>query len=148
MERNNRITTQLRVLFLGACLVLACRGDGVPTTGANPPPTAPGANNSAALPANQQCLPAMICDEWAGCALVEKNPQGHWTVVVAEADRLRPAQVVSVENACTDGNNCQAAKAVPPGVTCAPHTIPPVIKKPDYACVWEKAICRMTKAAH
>ena len=126
---------------LGAVMVLAlaaCRGDG--PHGAPAPPSGTPQSSEAAPLAEHQCLPAMICDEWAGCALVAKDPQGRWSVVVA--DRLPKGELVRVENGCTTGAMCLTAKAVPRGVTCAPHTIPPLISPPGYTCVRDASSCR------
>jgi hypothetical protein len=95
------------------------------------PPAAP----AAALPAGQQCLLAMICDAWSGCALVENGK-------VVSADRLSPGEPVSIANGCTNGATCLAAKAVPKGATCPVYSIPPVIGPPRYSCAFDGSTCR------
>jgi hypothetical protein len=139
-----RTSIPLQALLVGLAMTAACRGEPVPAAhGAAPGgdvAAVPAGSGGAAAPAEQRCLPATICDQWAGCALVVKDPHGHWTVVAA--DRLKPGEPVRVENACTTGVSCPAAKAAPRDVTCPPIAVPPVISPPDYACVLDHASCR------
>ncbi|HEX8112129.1 MAG TPA: hypothetical protein VF516_30560, partial [Kofleriaceae bacterium] len=104
-------------------------GTGAPVgTGSSSVPVPP------PLPAGRQCLPAMICNDWAGCALVENSK-------VVSADRLVAGEPVSIGNGCTTGATCIAARAVPKGVTCPVDTIPPRIDPPLYTCAWDGTAC-------
>jgi hypothetical protein len=137
-------TTSRATLVLGLCALCAaaaCRGDAAGTHAAPASESAGGAGGSA--PAGQRCLPAMICDQWAGCALIARDAQGAWSVIAA--DRLKPGEPVRVENACTTGASCEAAKAAPRDVACPPTETPPIISPPDYACVWERGSCASRK---
>ena len=121
----------------------ACRsGDtpGAPRAAAGEPPSAapPNAGDAAprhALRDGQQCVPAMICDAWSGCALVAGGK-------VVAAERLPAGEPVRIENACSNGVTCTAAKATPAGTPCPPRGIPPVIEPPTYTCVWDGIACR------
>jgi hypothetical protein len=119
----------MRWLLLLA-VVCACRGEPPPSsrpaTGASPLPPP--------VPAGHQCLPAMICNDWVGCALVAADK-------VVSADRLPAGQPVTIDNACTDGKRCVAARALPAGVACQPDKIPPRIAPPPYTCVWDGKAC-------
>jgi hypothetical protein len=88
------------------------------------------------LPAGHQCLPAMICDDWSGCALVAAGK-------VVAADRLKAGAPVTVANVCSTGVTCIAARGIAPaGVTCPLHLVPPVIAPPPYTCAWDGAACK------
>jgi len=101
----------------------------------DPPASGRPAAPSRTLPADQQCLPAMICDAWSGCALIAGNQ-------VVAADQLRAGEPVRVENGCTTGATCIAAKATPAGTQCPLRGIPPKIDPPPYACAWDGTACR------
>lgn len=133
-------------VLAGAAIIVgaaACRSGDTPSAprpAAGDPPRVPpaGAGDTApqrALPAGQQCLPAMICDAWSGCAIVAGGK-------VIAAERLPAGEPVRVENACSNGVTCTAAKATPAGTPCPPRGIPPVIEPPSYTCVWDGAACR------
>jgi hypothetical protein len=89
-----------------------------------------------------QCLPANVCDKWAGCALVGKDAAGHWQI--ASADALAPGDYVNVRSVCTNGSTCVAAQGVPKGVVCPPWTAVPMIAPAGYACVSDAAGCHKT----
>jgi hypothetical protein len=108
-------------------LALACASD--------PPTSSRPATPSKTLPSGQQCLPAMICDAWSGCALIAGNK-------VVAADQLPAGEPVRVENGCTTGATCTAAKATPAGTQCPLRGIPPKIDPPTYACTWDGTACR------
>jgi hypothetical protein len=97
-------------------------------------------SGSSAAPRDRLCLPAMICLEWAGCALVAPNGTGKGTVI--SADRLKPGEPVRLDNGCNNGATCPAAKAAPRDVTCPPIEIPPVLGPPSYRCVLDGDRCR------
>jgi hypothetical protein len=88
----------------------------------------------------QRCLPAMICDSWAGCAFVSGNAQDGW--FVSDAEQLAGGAAVSLKkNACTVGPPCEAAWAPPERGVCPPWTAPPYIPAPTYRCVAEGSRC-------
>jgi hypothetical protein len=128
-----------RVAALLACLAMlaSCRGDHAGGTAA---PSSPAGSGAPAAPSGErQCLPLLICTEWAGCALVARDAQSQWTVVAA--DRVQPGEPVRVENACNTGGTCTAAKASPRDVQCPPIEIPPLIAPPGYTCAMNGASC-------
>src|SRR4051812_11464953 len=45
-------------------------------------------SSSAGIRADDQCLPAMICDQWVGWALIRKNERSEWFVL--SADHVKP----------------------------------------------------------
>lgn len=108
-------------------VALACASD--PSTSSRT------ATPSQTLPSGQQCLPAMICDAWSGCALIAGNK-------VVAADQLPTGEPVRVENGCTTGATCTAAKATPAGTQCPLRGIPPKIDQPTYTCTWNGTACR------
>jgi len=113
----------------GRCEATATGPDGQPTR----------------VPVEQQCLPAMICDAWAGCALVTGNAQDGW--FVAEGEKVPRGEIAAVGNVCTVGNRCEAAKVLPPGVVCPPWSVPPRIEAPRYTCGLESGTCRARSAS-
>ena len=92
-----------------------------------------------------RCLPAMVCDEWKGCASVQGDDQNGW--FADQSDEVSRGDPVLVENGCTTERSkaCLAAKLTVPGVVCAPHTLPPKIAPPTYGCVNEAGTCRVAK---
>ncbi|MDI1476264.1 hypothetical protein [Polyangium sp. y55x31] len=92
------------------------------------------------VPVEQQCLPAMLCDAWAGCALVTGNAQDGW--FVAEGEQVPRGELATVKNVCTVGDRCEAARVLPPGVVCPPWSVPPRIEAPPYTCALEGGRCR------
>jgi hypothetical protein len=91
----------------------------------------------------RKCLPAMICDEWAGCALVAGNAQDGW--FVQESSRVAVGTLAALEkNVCTaaDAGRCEAARLYPPDAACPPHTEPPLIAAPPFSCTLESGRCR------
>jgi hypothetical protein len=119
----------MRILLLLA-LVCACRSEPQPSsrpaTGASPLPPP--------VPAGHQCLPAMICNDWVGCALVAADK-------VVSADKLAAGEPVKIGNECSGGKHCVAARALPAGVQCPPSEIPAVIDPPPYTCVYDGKSC-------
>ncbi|HVK65577.1 MAG TPA: hypothetical protein VM694_13935 [Polyangium sp.] len=96
------------------------------------------------VPVEQQCLPAMVCDAWAGCALMTGNAQDGW--FVAEGEQVPRGELATVKNVCTVGNRCEAARVLPPGVPCPPWSTPPRIEAPPYTCALEGGKCRSRSA--
>ena len=94
------------------------------------------------VPVVQRCLPAMICDAWAGCAEVVGNGQdGFFT---RGASRVAPGTLAAVEtNVCTTAGagRCEAARLLPSDVVCPPHSIPPPIAPPPFACALDDGRC-------
>lgn len=139
------ITTLRAVLLPIIALLAACRAE---QTSSSSAATAPdpagrpgtGSGSGAAPPRDRLCLPAMICVEWAGCALIAPDGAGKGTVI--SADRLKPGEPVRLENGCNTGASCPAAKATPRDVTCPPIEIPPVLAPPGYHCVLDGDHCR------
>jgi hypothetical protein len=77
----------------------------------------------------------MICDAWSGCALIGGDK-------VVAADRLSVGEPVRVENGCTTGVTCTAAKAMPASTKCPPRGIPLLVEAPRYMCMWDGSACR------
>lgn len=103
----------------------------------------PGVSVSPAVapsPPQRQCLPALVCLAWDGCALVEVDAAGKASVV--SADHLAPGTPVRIANGCNDGSTCLAASGAPTGTTCPPVEIPPIIGPPPYRCVLADDHCR------
>jgi hypothetical protein len=93
----------------------------------------------------RRCLPALSCDAWVGCALVEGNAQDGW--FVEEAAQATRGAVAAVGNVCTAGPvRCEAARITEPGVVCPPWSIPPVITAPAYTCSLEGGRCQSSAA--
>lgn len=107
----------------GLCEATATGSDGQPTR----------------VPVERQCLPAMLCDAWAGCALVTGNAQDGW--FVAEGEQVPRGEPATVKNVCTVGDPCEAARVLPPGATCPPWSVPPRIEAPPYTCALEGGKC-------
>jgi hypothetical protein len=130
--------TGVGALFACIAMIAACHSD---HGGGNASPSSPSGSGTAASPSrDRQCLPLMICTEWAGCALVARDAQSRWTVI--SADRVKPGEPVRVENACNTGGTCTAAKASPRDVQCPPIEVPPLIAPPSYTCAMDGATCR------
>jgi hypothetical protein len=130
-----------RCLVLVAALVLAagCRTNADrPSSAGTSAPTPGSASASGHLPmpppAGHQCLPAVICTDWVGCALVAAGK-------VVSADRLAAGQAVTIADECSGGKHCVAARALPAGVECPPDETPAVIDPPLYSCVYDGATC-------
>jgi hypothetical protein len=122
-----------------AAVAAGCNGDHAPQKRAPVPPSAPAdPAGSAAGPADPQCLPLNVCDQWSGCALVARAATG-WTVIAA--DRFAPGDPVDVTNVCTSGASCTAVRGIPKGVTCPDWSTPPYIAPPGYRCVWDGKTC-------
>jgi hypothetical protein len=75
----------------------------------------------------------MVCDDWVGCALVAGDK-------VVSADKLPAGQPVIIDDPCGTPT-CTAVRAMPAGVVCQPHTVPPLIAPPPYTCAWDGAAC-------
>jgi hypothetical protein len=88
----------------------------------------------------QQCLPAMLCDTWKGCAIVTGNAQDGW--FVEQGEQVPRGAPAVIGNVCTVRDRCEAARVVPEGVSCPPWTVPPRIEAPPYTCVLEDGQCR------
>lgn len=81
----------------------------------------------------RRCLPALVCDGWSGCTRARGNGQDGW--FVEESDRVGRGEPVGLERVATaDGGVTEAFRLGPPGVSCPPHTIPPVLPPPPFAC--------------
>ncbi|MDI1442586.1 hypothetical protein [Polyangium sp. 6x1] len=94
----------------------------------------------ARVPVEQQCIPAMVCDAWAGCALVTGNAQDGW--FVADGEKVPRGEIATMGNVCTVGDRCEAARVLPPGVVCPPWSVPPRIEAPPYTCAMVGGKCR------
>lgn len=124
-------------IAVAAAVLAACTGDAAPPGPTGPtPPTA--TSGSAALPADQQCLPLDVCDKWSGCALVAKAGT-RWRVITA--DGFASGDLVDVTNVCTSGDTCTAVKGAPKGVQCPAWTTPIYIAPPSYTCAWNGSVC-------
>ena len=121
------------VAALVAAGALACNGDLAAKR-----PAEPATASSAALPADQQCLPANICERWAGCALVARGPQW-WTVIAA--DEFPAGEPVEVKNLCPGATACNAARGIPKGASCPDLRTPVLVQPPPYTCVWDGRAC-------
>jgi hypothetical protein len=124
---------------------LACNGDPGPKQPAEPTSAAPPAPASAsapargaALPADQQCLPARICARWAGCVLVARGARG-WAVV--SGDEFPAGERVEVGNLCPGSTACNAATGQPKGAPCVPLRTPILVQPPPYTCEWNGVAC-------
>ena len=111
-----------------AIAIGACHGDG--------------ASRSAPLPADRQCLPLNVCDQWKGCALVARA-SSVWSIVAA--DGFAPGDLVEVKNVCTVGATCIAVRGAPKGVVCPAWSVPPLIAPPGYRCAWDGRVCRYVR---
>ena len=88
----------------------------------------------------QRCLPALVCDEWAGCAGALGNDQDGW--FIRESTRVARGEIAALERvATTDKLAVEAFRLHPSGVQCAPHTIPPVFPVPSFTCKAEAGRC-------
>ncbi|MBE7482738.1 MAG: hypothetical protein HS104_22520 [Polyangiaceae bacterium] len=73
----------------------------------------------------RRCLPAVVCDGWAGCARALGNDQDGW--FVEESERASRGEIVGRERvAVTDGGVAEVFRSSPPGVKCPPHAVPPL----------------------
>lgn len=73
----------------------------------------------------RRCLPAVVCDGWAGCARALGNDQDGW--FVEESERASRGEIVGRERvAVTDGGVTEVFRSSPPGVKCPPHAVPPL----------------------
>ncbi len=108
--------------------------------------TATGADGgSTRVGVDRRCLPAMSCDAWAGCALVEGNEQDGW--FVEESAHATRGAIAAVGNVCTAGAaRCEAARISEPGVVCPPWSVPPLITPPTYTCSLEAGRCQSSAA--
>jgi hypothetical protein len=95
------------------------------------------------VPVLRQCLPAIACDTWAGCAMVRGNEQDGY--FVEESSRVARGEIANVESPCTKGGKCEAARIYPPEAVCPPHTEPPRIDPPPYACAVVEGQCKQQK---
>jgi hypothetical protein len=87
----------------------------------------------------QRCLPAMVCDSWAGCALAMGNDQDGW--FVSESSRVSRGAIANPERvAVVGGKAADALRLYPPGVTCPPHTVPPIHSLPP-RCAMKAGHC-------
>ncbi len=78
------------------------------------------------VPVEQRCLPAVVCDSWAGCALAIGNDQDGW--FVQESKRVARGEIAKPDRiAVVGGKAADALRLYPPGVTCAPHSVPAVL---------------------
>jgi hypothetical protein len=135
------MTTIGAALLALAVAIAGCRSEHASgNTAPSPGDTGSATATAAGSPAGRLCLPAMVCVEWAGCALIAPDGAGKGTVV--SADRLKPGEPVRLENGCNNGANCPAAKASPRDVVCPPIEIPPVLAPPGYSCVLDGDRCR------
>lgn len=115
----------------GQCEATATGADGGPTR----------------VPVERRCLPAMVCDDWVGCAFATGNTQdGHFTSGATAWPGARrpipaPGTLASVRNGCTLHNDCEAIWTAPDKDPCPPWTAPPAIDRPAYTCVAEGSRC-------
>lgn len=133
------MSARIATLLVCAAAIAACRNDGARSTPAISSTGAPtSASGSAPRPADHQCLAVNICGQWSGCAVVAQDGPGRWSI--ARGDKVGPDAAVTVENVCTSGAQCIAAKAIPKGAVCT-TTTPLYVAPPEYACVWDGASC-------
>jgi hypothetical protein len=86
----------------------------------------------------------MVCDGWAGCAMVSGNTQDGW--YIEQSDQAARGEAVLVGNVCTIGARCDAVRLQPPGVTCPPWTLPPKIATAPYRCLVDGYKCHQAPA--
>jgi hypothetical protein len=131
----------IRIVAAVLAAVLACNGESAakrPAEPASGSASAPATPAGAALPADQQCLPGNICQQWVGCALVARGEKW-WTVIAA--DQFPAGEPVEVKNLCPGAEACVAATGLPKGAPCTPLRTPILVKPPPYTCVWDGRAC-------
>lgn len=146
MHRAPAVTVVVLASLIG---VAACNGDKKkaapvgPTAAGDATGTstgsAPATGGGAALPADQQCLWLNVCDQWQGCAHIRTTSASAGTVIAAPP--LAPGDPVDVLDMCSGEPVCIAARGVPEGVTCPPHTTLIFIPEPAYTCAWNGSNC-------
>ncbi|MEZ4442732.1 MAG: hypothetical protein R3B72_26795 [Polyangiaceae bacterium] len=83
----------------------------------------------AQVSAEWRCTPALICDDWAGCVAARGNEQDGW--FIEQSERMARGEPTAVRRvALVGGGFADAFSLAMPGVTCAPHTVPPVLSAP------------------
>jgi hypothetical protein len=92
------------------------------------------------VPEERLCLPALVCDAWAGCALIRGNEQDRW--FVEEAERAERGSQAGVRSVCGDGGCVRAAQLQPDDVVCPAIHDPPSLVPPGYACALDPRHCR------
>ncbi len=107
-----------------ACALTATGPDGGPTR----------------VPVERRCLPAMVCSDWKGCAMVSGNGQDGW--FVDEGAQVSRGALAGVrDNVCLVKGPCEGAVVAEPGVVCPPQTVPALIQPPPYSCVLREGRC-------
>jgi hypothetical protein len=107
--------------------------------------TSTGADGGVGYVASERrCLPALVCDTWAGCTLAVGNTQDGW--FVEESKRVARGEIVALDRVAiaTDAGVAEAFRLTPPGVTCPPHGIPPILAPPP-ACAMKDGHCVQTR---
>ncbi len=137
----------VHVVVLASLISLAaCNGDKkkaapvAPTAAGDATGSAPATGGGgAALPADQQCLWLNVCEKWEGCAHIRTTSTSAGTVIAAPP--LAAGDPVDVLDVCTGEAVCIAARGVPKGVLCPPHSTPTFIPEPTYTCAWNGSAC-------
>ena len=81
----------------------------------------------------------MVCDAWTGCTLARGNDQDGW--FVEESARVPRGELAVLERvAVIGGKAAEGFRLLPPGVTCAPHSVPPILDSPP-ACTMKSSHC-------
>ncbi len=125
-----------------AALSLALCCSRTPPERAQASPSTASAAASAA-PVGTKCLPAQACLEWHGCVRIAPAAGRAWTVTQSErADLKGQPATYSPKNVCSDGSSCPAAVMDPTFMQCPPHTIPPVVMRPNFECIETGGRCR------
>lgn len=92
-------------------------------------------------PFERKCLPAVVCDEWAGCASAHGNEESGW--YVRESSRVpRGSPAVPDRVAVVDGGAKSVLRLWPSGVVCLPHSVPPLFSADVPKCVDAAGGCR------
>ena len=98
-----------------------------------------GITTNGSVTVQRRCLPAMVCDAWTGCTLARGNDQDGW--FVEESARVPRGELAVPERvAVTGGKAAEGFRLLPPGVTCAPHSVPPILDSPP-ACTMKSSHC-------
>jgi len=98
---------------------------------------------SAFVSDERRCLPAVVCDSWAGCTYAMGNAQDGW--YVTDSDRVARGEPVTPDRvAVADGGAADVLRLHPAGATCLPQSIPPVLSPPGYTCRVEGLGCKKT----